>query len=389
MNLSMNIYINDLASFLPGKPVDNDHIEEVLGKVGDIPSRTKRRILANNKILQRYYAIDPANGTATHTNAQLTAEAVRRLKPFPGFTPDRIECLCSGTSSPDLLMPGHGLMVAGELRLPPCDIVSTSGICISGVTALKYACMNVASGTVTNAVATGSELASSYMNANFFTTAADPGSDLKKKPILAFDADFLRWMLSDGAGAAFVSDIPNETGLSLRVEWIENRSYAGELDTCMYAGGEKQQDGSVTGWRLQGSSSEAARKNYFAVRQDVKLLDQYIVSTAMERALPEIAKKRNLSVADIDWYLPHYSSDYFRDRFYQGMKRSGFEIPYTKWFTNLAEVGNIGSASIYLLMEGLFRSGQLRDGDRILCFIPESGRFSHCFMLLTVIEANK
>ena len=55
----MNIYINDLASFLPGKPVDNDHIEEVLGKVGDIPSRTKRRILANNKIIHRYYAIDP------------------------------------------------------------------------------------------------------------------------------------------------------------------------------------------------------------------------------------------------------------------------------------------------------------------------------------------
>ena len=385
----MNIYINDLASFLPGNPVDNDHIEEVLGKVGDIPSRTKRRILANNKIAQRYYAIDPENGTATHTNAQLTAEAVRRLKPFPGFSSDRIECLCSGTSSPDLLMPGHGLMVAGELRLPPCDVVSTSGICISGVTALKYACMNVASGTVNNAVATGSELASSYLNGDFFTTAVDPEIDLKKKPILAFDADFLRWMLSDGAGAAFVSDMPNETGLSLRVEWIENRSYAGELDTCMYAGGKKQQDGSVIGWRRQGSSSDAARKNYFAVRQDVKLLDQYIVSTAMERALPEIAKKRNLAAADIDWYLPHYSSDYFRDRFYQGMKTSGFEIPYEKWFTNLAEVGNIGSASIYLLMEGLLRSGQLRDNDRILCFIPESGRFSHCFMLLTVIEANK
>jgi 3-oxoacyl-[acyl-carrier-protein] synthase-3 len=285
-------------------------------------------------------------------------------------------------------MPGHGLMVAGELHLPPCDIVTTSGICISGVTALKYACMNVLSGSVKNAVATGSELASSYMKADFFSSAADTGADLKKKPILAFDADFLRWMLSDGAGAAFVSAEPNTTALSLRVEWIENRSYAGELDTCMYAGGQKQDDGSVTGWRQQGSSSAAAQKNYFAVRQDVKLLDQYIVSTAMNRALPEIARRRGFSAADIDWYLPHYSSDYFRDRFYQGMKESGYEIPYEKWFTNLAEVGNIGSASIYLLMEGLLRSGQLRDGEKILCFIPESGRFSHCFMLLTVVEGK-
>jgi 3-oxoacyl-[acyl-carrier-protein] synthase-3 len=384
----MNIYINDLASFLPGNPVDNDNIEDVLGKINNIPSRTKRRILANNKILNRHYAIDPLTGKPTYTNAQLTAEAVQRLKPFDLFTTDHIECLCSGTSSPDLLMPGHALMVAGELQLPPCDIVSTSGICVSGVTALKYACMNVASGTVNNAVATGSELASSYMKADFFVTEANIEADLKKKPILGFDADFLRWMLSDGAGAAYVSGQPNETGMSFRVEWIENRSYAGELDTCMYAGGKKLEDGTVTGWRQQGNSTEAAGKNYFAVRQDVKLLDQYIVSTAMARALPDIAKKRALSPAEVDWYLPHYSSDYFRDRFYQGMKGSGFEIPYEKWFSNLAEVGNIGSASIYLLMEGLLRSGNLRDGDKVLCFIPESGRFSHCFMLLTAMAGR-
>jgi len=71
------------------------------------------------------------------------------------------------------------------------------------------------------------------------------------------------------------------------------------------------------------------------------------------------------------------------------MKESGFEIPYEKWFTNLAEVGNVGSASIYLLMQGLFQSGRLADGDKVLCFIPESGRFSHCFMLLTVVAGRE
>jgi 3-oxoacyl-[acyl-carrier-protein] synthase-3 len=36
-------------------------------------------------------------------------------------------------------------------------------------------------------------------------------------------------------------------------------------------------------------------------------------------------------------------------------------------------------------MQGLMRSGKLQDGDKVLCFIPESGRFSHCFMLLSVV----
>lgn len=384
-----NVYIQGLASFLPGDPVDNDVIEDVLGCIDDIPSRTKRRILKNNGIQTRHYAVDPATGIQTHTNAQLTAEAVRRLQSASMPVGSPIECLCCGTSSPDLLMPGHGVMVAGELQLPPCDVVTTSGICVSGVTALKYACMNVASGTVNSAVATGSELASSFMRAGFFHVSADKDADLSSKPILGFDADFLRWMLSDGAGAAFIAREPAGDGLSFRVDWIENRSFAGELTTCMYAGGMKNQDGTVTGWRQYTSCGEAAEANLFAVRQDVKLLDKHIVSTAMERALVEIAGKHDLRPEDVDWYLPHYSSHYFRDKFYQGMKKAGFYIPYDKWFTNLYEVGNIGSASIYLLMEGLLQSGNLKAGDKILCFIPESGRFSHCFMLLTAVAGTQ
>ncbi|PKN30566.1 MAG: 3-oxoacyl-ACP synthase, partial [Deltaproteobacteria bacterium HGW-Deltaproteobacteria-21] len=44
-----------------------------------------------------------------------------------------------------------------------------------------------------------------------------------------------------------------------------------------------------------------------------------------------------------------------------------------------------GSASIYIIMEELFHSGRLKKGQKLLCFIPESGRFSHCYMLLTVV----
>jgi 3-oxoacyl-[acyl-carrier-protein] synthase-3 len=380
----MNVYINDLASFLPNDPVDNANIEAVMGKVNALPSKAKAITLRSNKIKQRYYAIDPATGAFTHNNAQLTAEAVRNLKPYEGFTPADIECLCCGTTSPDLLLPGHALMVAGELQMPPCDAVTTAGICIAGMTAFKHACMNVAAGYSKNAVATGSELASSFLRADYFAVSADPAADLEKKPLLAFDADFLRWMLSDGAGAAFLTGEKNPEGLSLRVDWIENISFAGELETCMYAGGWKTEDGRVTGWRAADSVMEAALQNLLAVRQDVRLLGREIVTTKT-RALEQVVAKHGLKAEDIDWYLPHYSSHYFRDKFYEGMKAAGFDIPQEKWFTNLYTTGNVGAASIYLIMEDLFKSGELKPGQRLLCFIPESGRFSHCFMHLTVV----
>lgn len=381
----MNVYVNDITAFMPNGPVNNDEIEDVLGRINNIPSRTKKIMLRNNKIETRYYAIHRSTGKLTHTNAQLTAEAVRKLKPYDNFTLEDIECMCCGTTSPDLLCPGHALMVLGELGLPECEAVTTSGICICGMTALKYAFMNVATGCTKNAVASGSELASSYSRANFFTPDITPDTDLEEKPIRAFDAEFLRWMLSDGAGAVFLSGEKNKDRISLKIDWIENISYAGQLETCMYAGGIKNEDGTMTGWRETESIDPAAEPYKFLIRQDTKLLAEEIVKTATDRALAGVVKKHKIKPEEIDWFLPHYSSGYFKDKIYTGMKNINFEIPYERWFTNLKTKGNTGSASIYIIMEELFHSGKLKQGQKLLCFIPESGRFSHCYMLLTVV----
>ena len=380
----MPVYITDIAAFMPNAPVDNNAIETVLGRVDNLPSRTKKIVLKNNQIKQRYYAVDPESGRMTHTNAQLTAEAIRRLKPYAEFELNHIQSLCCGTTSPDLLFPGHALMVMGELGLPPCEAVSTHGICLSGMTALKFAYLNVASGCSSNAVATGSELASSFMRSDFFEAMADPQVDLEKTPIRAFDADFLRWMLSDGAGAVFLTSQRNNGRPALEIEWIEHLCYSGELETCMYGGGIKSDNGGMVGWRQIEAIPEDQKKYLFNVRQDFKLLEKNIVQT-MGRALSSVVAKHNLKTSDVDWFLPHYSSAYFRPKFFEAMQEIGFEIPYDKWFTNLADKGNTGSAAIYIILAELFASGQLSKGQRLLCFIPESARFAHCFMMLKVV----
>jgi 3-oxoacyl-[acyl-carrier-protein] synthase-3 len=67
------------------------------------------------------------------------------------------------------------------------------------------------------------------------------------------------------------------------------------------------------------------------------------------------------------------------------MKEVGFEIPYEKWFTNLYTKGNTGSAAIYIILEELYKSGKLNKGDKLLLMVPESGRFSTAYALLTVV----
>jgi 3-oxoacyl-[acyl-carrier-protein] synthase III len=381
-----DVYITDIASFLPNEPVGNDAIEKVLGMAESLPSRTRAIVLRNNRIRQRYYAIDPASGELTHTNAQLAATAIRRLMPYNGFDLDEIECLCCGTSSPDLLMPGHGLMVHGELGNAACEVISTAGICLSGVTALKYAYMNVAMGLCQNGVATGSELASSFLRGSFCQPlSATMAEAVENQPVLGFSEDFLRWMLSDGAGAVFLAAAPAAGRLALRIDWIEHLSHASLLDTCMYAGAIQEESGRLKGWREFPSLEEAVRSRAFLVKQNVKLLNREIIATAVDRVLALVRDKHQLAAASVDWFLPHYSSEYFRGPLGEHMRAIGFDIPAEKWFTNLETKGNTGSASIYIILEELFHSGKLKRGDRLLCLIPESGRFSMCYMLLTAV----
>ncbi|MDD3815171.1 MAG: beta-ketoacyl-ACP synthase III [Desulfocapsaceae bacterium] len=382
--MSRQVYITHIAAFLPNGPVGNEAMESVLGQIGERPSRARKLILRSNQIQSRYYAIDPETGKTTHSNAELAAEAVRQLGK-QGCNIKGIELLACGTTLPDQLMPNHALMVHGELGIPPCEAIATAGICLSGVMSLKYGYLSILAGQTKNCVATGSENASAIMRGSNFSEETLSQAELLAKPAeIAFEKDFLRWMLSDGAGAVWLSDAPNNRGNSLRIDWIFQRSYAGELETCMYAGAEKDEDGSLKGWR-EYLPQEWLEQSIFAIKQDVKLLNDKIIEYTITKPLQELVTQGKIDPETIDWYLPHYSSGFFRDKVYQGMQVAGCDIPQEKWFTNLSSKGNTGSASIYIILEELFNSGRLKKGETVLCYIPESGRFSTAFMHLTVV----
>ncbi len=341
--MTQQVYINSISAFLPNEPVANDAMEAILLPAGKRPSRVRKLILRSNQITSRYYAIDLKTGRASHSNAQLAAAAVRKL--------------------------------------------GTAGICLSGTMSLKYAYMSILSGLSKNGVATGSENVSSLMRGHLFAEELESQDRaVDTHPEIAFEKDFLRWMLSDGAGAVWMSDTPNsgKNEISLRVDWIHQKSYAGELEPCMYAGAEKQDDGSLRGWR-EYLPQEWLEQSIFSIKQDVKLLNEKIIDYTVTRPLQELVKQGMVDPKEIDWFLPHYSSGFFRDKVYQGMEAAGCDIPQEKWFSNLSSKGNTGSASIYIILEELFHSGRLKRGERLLCYVPESGRFSTAFMHFTVV----
>lgn len=376
------VYINSTSSFFPNDPVSNDEMEDYLGYINNTPSRSKAIVLRNNGIKNRFYALDK-NGNSTHTNAQMTALAVRKLFNNDVEKLKSIQLLSCGTSSPDQMMPSHAVMTHGWLpEMASSEVISPAGVCCAGMHAFKYAYLATKTGEVSQAVATGSERFSKSLVSANFEDEAQQLKALMDDPYIGFEKEFLRWMLSDGSAAFLISDKKNETGISLRVEWLEGFSYANELAPCMYMGCEKMKDGSLKSY-LEYSPHEMIEKSVLSIKQDVKLLSKNIVpygGVGLSAAL----NKHGVKSSEVDYFLPHMSSEFFRDKIYQQLIANDTPISYDKWFVNLPQVGNVGAASVYFMVDELFHSGKLKVGDKILLLVPESSRFSYMYGLLTV-----
>jgi len=356
-------------------------MESILGLINNQSSKAKPLILRNNQIKKRFYALDKS-GNTTHTNAELTKTAIEKLFD-KDFSMTDVDVLSCGTTSPDQLLPAHAAMVHGALGSHEVEINSCTGACSAGIQALKFGYLSVLSGSADNAVCAGSERFSKWMLARFFKEEGEKVKQLEGDGIIAFEKDFLRFMLSDGASAALLESKPNAKGISLRIDWLEQRSFANQLPPCMYAGAIFDPSGKFTGWSDM-DQAEWTSQSVFAIKQDTKLLGENIVRKGGE-LLKQIVAEKQLDLDTITYFLPHLSSQYFASRIEKGLTELGMNVPQSRWFTNLSWVGNVGAASPYLMLEELFHSGRLKVGDKLLMMVPESARFNYGYALLTVV----
>lgn len=368
------VFITSSGVFLPNEPISNEEMETFLGCINGKSSRAKDRILKQNGIKTRYYAIDK-NQETTHSNAQLAVHAIENALQKSNLRSTDIELLCTGTTQGDLPIPGFASMVHAGLDFNRCEIASFQSVCASGIMALKNAYTQIKSDEKKNAICVGSELASRLFKSSRFEAQ---GVDS-----LPFDAEFLRWMLSDGAGAMVVQNKKNESGISLKIDWIDLKSHANEYPVCMFTGKTDNKNELERTWLDYPSYEEASRAGAINLKQDTRLLDK-VIKTGVAHYF-ELIDQGKINKDSIDWLCCHYSSEVFKDPIKELMLKGGGAISDEKWFSNLTTKGNTGSASIYIMLDELMHSGKLKIGDKILCMVPESGRFVTSFMQLTVV----
>ncbi len=366
------VYLESAGYFMPGEPVSNDAMDSYIAPLNRMSSRIKSRILAENGIKQRYYAID-SEGATVFTNAQLAANAIRDCLRRHDSDLSAVSLLASGSSGGDALMPGFSNMIQGELAAHPMETLSVHGICAAGVSAIQTAAQGVELGGHASALAVASELPSRLFKRSRF---AARGYDAD------FDAHFLRWMLSDGAGAVLLGNsgrpLPGASqGVRLRLKWVHQRSFSGDYPVCMQLG--------LSADRAKGhldypSWNEAEADGALSLRQDIRLLPHLFDIGIHEYA--KLVRDGWVDPDQVDHFLCHYSSEKFIPVVEDLMEKAGLVIPRERWFSNLAWRGNTGAASILIMLAEFLETREVKPGEQIFCYIPESGRFMAAYMLL-------
>ncbi len=359
----MSVFITRTGCFLPGMPIDNDQMHEFIGEV-DGEQDIRKQVLKMNGIRQRHYALNKDQSPSCDVY-EMACEAVKHCM---GSTSPRhpVSYLSAGSTHTPYSGPGissllHGILAERKLLTDSVEVNSNSGICTSSAAALHNAYRAVGAGDHDSALCVGAERPSEVLKSSAFRGEHNPHDvvgDVRKSEW--FMSVFLRFMLSDGAGAVLLERERADRGCCFEINWAFARSFANEAPLCMTMDNRRM-----------------------LLSQDVDILSRYLFGCSRSfvgMAMTEFGE----TLDTYDVVLPHLSSFFFQRRMERIMKEffadQSASVPY---WTNLATAGNTGAASIFVMLDEYVRTQPVSAGDRILLFIPESGQFNFVLFSLT------
>ena len=112
------VFVQSAGYFMPGEPVANAQMDAYIAPLNRLSTRIQRRILAENGIQQRYYAID-TEGRTVFSNAPMAAHAVRDCLQRGGRLLSDVSLLATDSVS------------MGGAASSPCTMLAKPGISVS------------------------------------------------------------------------------------------------------------------------------------------------------------------------------------------------------------------------------------------------------------------
>ena len=306
--------ISSLATYVPPRVLTNADLEKMV-------DTTDEWILQRTGIRERHI-VDP--GVAT---SDLAVEAARKAIARAGLTPDDIDLIIVGTTTPDMFFPSTACLVQTKLGASRAWGFDLSAACSNFTYALTTAAQMVASGASRHALVIGADVMSSIIDYSDRSTCV---------------------LFGDGAGAAVIEGSDDESIGILDFENYMDGSGGNAL--CMPAGGS-----------LRPATHETVEQRLHYVKQEGQTVFRFAVRN-MEEVCRRILARNAIKPCELNLFAAHQAN---RRIILSTAEKLG--MPLEKVIINIDRFGNTTGGTIPLVLNDAIEQNRLKRGDLVLC----------------------
>lgn len=303
--------ISGIASYVPDDILDNDALSKMVDTNDEwITTRVgikERRILHGEGLGSSFLGI----------------KAVGRLLEQTGTKPGEVELLICATSNPDYRFPSTASVIAHNTGMENAYAYDIQAACAGFIVTMQAARAYIESGLYRKIIVVCAEKMSSMTN--YADRATCP-------------------LFGDAAAAVLVESTEENVGVMDGEFHVDG---TGLPHLLMKAGGS-----------VLPASHETVDAGDHFIYQEGRVVYKNAVTDMLNSSL-SVMKRNNLSVDDIDWFVPHQANL----RIIEAVG-SRIKIPDEKVLVNIQHYGNTSAASIPLCLDEFKK--KLHKGDRIV-----------------------
>ncbi len=294
--------------YLPDRVLTNQDLERIVDTSDEwIRTRTgmERRHMASDE----------------QASSDLAVPAARAALEAADCSPDEIDLVVVGTTTPDLVFPNVGCLVQKALEIPPCAAFSCEAACTGWLYAMSVADGMIRLGRANKALVVGVEVLSRITDWSDRSTCV---------------------LFGDGAGAV-VLEPADEPGMMSFILGADGNY----VDILRSRAGVSRNPAELGDGGL-------------AVRMKGNEVFKIAVRT-MGRTVDRLLEQHGLDRDGIDWLIPHQANL----RIIQAIGKR-LSLPDERVVLTVQDHGNTGAASIPLALDVAVRDGRIRRGQRIM-----------------------
>lgn len=347
------------GSFLPGAPVGNDRIDDVLGAIDEAPAQVQRfvksvgrRALSGSGVEYRHFAVDPETGAVTHTGTELGEVAARQALEAAACEPADIDLLIYTAPTHDAYTPPSSVYLQEQLGITHCAEMEIHSNCSGIGKAVQVAYDAIRVGRYRRALVVASQHSSIMLRAAFLNQA-----------VVSKYTAMLRYILADGAGALVLEAADEDADTEIVGTYVE--SVGTDKAPGMTCGVGIRDVRTMNLEQIHAAGTHHLEQDFGAVRDDAGPL----LIEGAQRMLDSLG----IETSAIDHFvfsLPSrqlfdHSAGYFETK----------NVPRDRVKFRARNTGYVGGPSLLLHLDEMLRSGELAPGQAAAVHSVESSKW--------------